>query len=83
MLVLADARFIFLCQNEHVFCECGIFNYSCTDNEPYVGPPGVWGIWGEGLFIFRDLGSTGNYFRGAGKQAPSFGIKRALPKSKL
>ena len=30
-------------------------------------------ILGEWLFIFRDLGSTGNYFRGAGEQAHSFG----------
>ena len=29
------------------------------------------GFWGS--FIFRDLGSTGNYFRGAGEQAHSFG----------
>ena len=36
-------------------------------------PPGVLGIWGEWLFIFRDLGSTGNYFRGAGEQVLSFG----------
>ena len=36
-------------------------------------PPGVLGIWGEWLFIFRDLGSTGNYFRGSGEQAHSFG----------
>ena len=36
-------------------------------------PPGVLGIWGEWLFIFRDLGSTGYYFRGAGEQAHSFG----------
>ena len=36
-------------------------------------PPGVMGIWGEWLFIFRDLGSTGNYFRGSGEQAHSFG----------
>ena len=28
---------------------------------------------GFGLFIFRDLRSTGNYFRGAGEQAHSFG----------
>ena len=35
--------------------------------------PGVLGIWGEWLFIFRDLGSTGNYLRGAGEQANSFG----------
>ena len=39
----------------------------------FMGPPGVLGIWGEWLFIFRDLGSTGNYFRGAGEQAHSFG----------
>ena len=39
----------------------------------YWGPPGVLGIWGEGLFIFRELGSTANYFRGAGEQAHTFG----------
>ena len=38
-----------------------------------LGPPGVLGIWGEGLFIFRELGSTANYFRGAGEQAHTFG----------
>ena len=27
------------------------------------------GIWGEWLFIFRDLGSTGNYFQEFGEQA--------------
>ena len=37
------------------------------------GPPGVLGIWGEGLFIFRELGSTANDFRGAGEQAYTFG----------
>ena len=26
-----------------------------------------------GLFIFRELGSTGKYFRGAGEQAHNFG----------
>ena len=31
-----------------------------------TGAPGVLGIWGEWLFIFRDLGSTCNYFREAG-----------------
>ena len=36
-------------------------------------PPGILGIWGEWLFIFRVLGSTGNYLRGAGEQAHSFG----------
>ena len=52
-----------------------------------MGPPGVLGIWGEWLFIFRDLGSTGNYFRGAGEQAHSFGdigspAKKAKKKGK-
>ena len=41
--------------------------------QQWWGPPGVLGLWGEWLFIFRDLGSTGNYFRGAGEQAQSFG----------
>ena len=30
------------------------------------GHPGVSGILGEGLFIFKDLECTGNYFRRAG-----------------
>ena len=37
-----------------------------------MGPPGVLGIWREWLFIFRELGSTGNYFQGFGEQAHSF-----------
>ena len=45
-----------------------------------LGPPGILGIWGEWLFIFRDLGSTGNYFRGAGEQAHSFGDLRSPAK---
>ena len=38
-----------------------------------LGPPGVLGIWGELLFIFRELGSTGNYFQGIWEQVNSFG----------
>ena len=30
-------------------------------------------VWGERLFIFRELWSTGNYFQGFGEQAYSFG----------
>ena len=37
------------------------------------GPPGVLGIWGDWLFIFRDLRSTGNYVKGVGEQDHSFG----------
>ena len=39
----------------------------------YGAPLGVLGILGEGLFIFRELGSTAYYFRGAGEQAHTFG----------
>ena len=49
-----------------------IFNQSFIIAQHW-GPQGVLGIWGEWLFIFRDLGSTDNYFRGAGEQAHSFG----------
>ena len=35
--------------------------------------PGVLRIWAEWLFIFRELGSTGNYFQGLGEQAHIFG----------
>ena len=48
----------------------------------YRGPKGVLGIWGEWLFIFRDLGSTGYYFRGSGEQAHSFGYLGSPAKSK-
>ena len=44
-----------------------------TNSLGSMGPPGVLGIWGEGLFIFRELGSTANYFRGAGELAYTFG----------
>ena len=38
----------------------------------YRWPPGGSGIWGEWLFIFRELGSIGNYFQGFREQAHSF-----------
>ena len=41
-------------------------------SQAYYWPPWVLGIWGEWLFIFRELGSTGNHFQGFGKQAHSF-----------
>ena len=45
-----------------------------------MGPPGVLGICGEWPFIFRELGSTGNYFRGAREQANNFGAIGSLAK---
>ena len=45
-----------------------------------IGPLGVLGIWGEWLFIFRELGSAGNYFRGAREQAHNFGDLGSLAK---
>ena len=46
--------------------------FSFTEKDLW-GPPGVLGIWGKALFIFRELGSTANNFRGAGEQAYTFG----------
>ena len=46
----------------------------------FLGSPGVLGIWIEWLFIFRELGSTGNYFQGFGEQAHSFGDLGSLQK---
>ena len=36
--------------------------------------PGVLGIQGEGLFIFRDLGSRVIYFQGFGEKAQFLGV---------
>ena len=44
------------------------------------GPPGVSGILGEWLFIFRELGSTGNYFKVAREHAYKFGDIGSLAK---
>ena len=38
-----------------------------------LGGPGVLRIWGDGLFIFRELGISANYLRGTGEQAHTFG----------
>ena len=54
-------------------CRSDLSNTAAVSMGPPRGPPGVLGIWGEGLFIFRELGSTANYFRGAGEQAHIFG----------
>ena len=43
----------------------------------YWSPQGFWGEW---LFIFRELGSTGNYFRGSREQAHNFGDIGSLSK---
>ena len=43
----------------------------------------AWGIWEEGLFIFRELASTVNYFREAGERAHSLGdFRRPTKKEK-
>ena len=46
----------------------------CILSLPILGAPGVFGIMGEWLFIFRELGSSGNYFQGLWEQAHSLGI---------
>ena len=49
----------------------------------YVWAPGVLRICGDGLFIFRELGSTGYYFRELGSKLMVLGIKGALQKVKI
>ena len=44
--------------------------------------PRALGSWGEGLFIFRELGCTGNYFRNLGSKLNVLRIFAALQKSK-
>ena len=44
-----------------------------------MGPRAL-GIWGEWLFIYRELGSTRNYFREAREQAHNFGDFGSLAK---
>ena len=36
--------------------------------------PGVMGIWGEWLFIFRELGSTGNYLSNMRVLTAEYGV---------
>ena len=45
-----------------------------------IGAPRGFGDLGEWLFIFRELGSTDNYFRGAREQAHNFGDIGSLAK---
>ena len=45
-----------------------------------LGRLGVWGIRGEWLLIFRELGSTGNYLRGGREHVHNFVDLRSLAK---
>ena len=57
-----------------------IYSINKLINYIVTGPPGVLGIWGEWLFIFRELGSTGYYLKGAREQAHNFGDIWSLAK---
>ena len=48
----------------------------------FIGVPRGFGDLGRMAFIFRELGSTGNYFQGFGEQAYSFGDFRSQAKRK-
>ena len=51
---------------------------------PIVGPPGILGIWGDWLFIFRELGlgSTGNIFKDLGCKLIVLGLREHCEKVK-
>ena len=46
---------IFIWHNEFYLGRLG--KYTLEVHPQYTGPPGVFGIWGEGIFIFRELGA--------------------------
>ena len=77
---LHDTRHNFETQNRKSinFCQHGDLGTRFFFH--FRGPPEVLGIWGEWLFIFRELGSTGNYFRGAREQDRNFGDIGSLAK---
>ena len=50
-------------------------------NPQWGALPVIFESWGEWPFIFGELGSTGNYFQGAGEQALNFGDLRPLSES--
>ena len=79
---------LIVCLN-HKLCSCTtnlieagivVCNMLHLDEGHYWAPPGVLGIWGEWLFIFRELGSTGDYLRGSREQANNFGDIGSLAK---
>ena len=45
-----------------------------------LGPKGFWGSGEKWILIFRELGSTGKYFRGAREQAHNFEDSGSLAK---
>ena len=47
-----------------------------------MGPSRILGSWGEGLYIFRELGCSGNYFRDLRSKLIVLGILGALQKVK-
>ena len=77
----SNARRLF-CNKFYKFNNTG----PCSTLLQDMGPPGVLGIWGEWLFIFRELGSTGNNLRGVREQAHNFrdlGSLAKKPKKKI
>ena len=67
-------------KNNKIHEKAGIVCLLKLKKQNSLGPPGDLRIWGEWLFIFRELGSTGNYFKGAREQAHNFGEIESLAK---
>ena len=60
-------------EDNHRYAKQSSLMYISKITQSDFGPPGVLGIWGEWLFSFRELGSTGN-FQGFGELAHSLGV---------
>ena len=64
----ASVWILFLSTTRNIHCKESIFLLFAGDVSFEV-LPGVLGIQGEGLFIFRDLGRRVIYFQGYGEKA--------------
>ena len=69
-------------QSDQGLCYLLVGKYNIGPPPP-PPPPRILEIWGEWLFIFRELGSTGNNFRGAREQAHNFWDIGSLAKRQL
>ena len=76
--LVINVKFLFehaFCVKHSLVCKWKLFvcSFSCPNEHARSESPGFWGSWGEGSFIFRELGITGYYSRGAGELAHTFG----------
>ena len=65
-----------LCHLARHIYPCSVLAQPMKTHPNITGATGVLDIWGEWLFIFRELRSTGNYFREPWEQAHGLGVQK-------